>query len=134
VDSSSSPINVDMNPRTSTTKTGRTRARASRYDVWQDMEEVKKVVMGREERCGAICSYCKTCMSTPTSGIGHLCRHIRSCKRNSIAATSSSQLHLHFDSDGNVQCFQYNPNVARSELARSIARLDLPLNISEHPA
>jgi hypothetical protein len=40
---------------------------------------------------------------------------------------------LHFGFDGNVQRFQYNPNVARSELARLIATLDLPLNIAEQP-
>jgi hypothetical protein len=33
-----------------------------------------------------------------------------------------------------VQHFQCNPNVARSELCRFIATLDLPLNIGEQPA
>jgi hypothetical protein len=119
----------------STAKTVRTRAWANRSDVWQDMEEVKKVVAGKEVRCGAICNYCKTRLYAPsTGGIGHLHRHIKSCKRKSIVATSSSQSHLHFDSDGNLQRFQYNPNVAISELARLIAILDLPLSIGEQPA
>jgi hypothetical protein len=132
--SASSPINVDMSPTTSSTNTGRTRARPSRSNVWQDMEEVKKVIIGKDVRCGAIYNYCKTHLPAPsTSGTGHLRRHIRSCKRKSIATTLSSQSHLHFDSDGNVQRFQYNPNVARSELARLIARLDLPLNIGGQP-
>jgi hypothetical protein len=48
-----------------------------------------------------------------------------------LTTSSSSQSHLHFGSDGNVQRFQYNPNTARSELARLIARLDLTLNIGE---
>jgi hypothetical protein len=41
---------------------------------------------------------------------------------------------MHFDSDGNIQRFQYNPNVTRSKLARLIARLDLPLNVGEQSA
>jgi hypothetical protein len=133
--SASSSIDVGTSSMMSTTRIGRTRARASHYDMWQDMEEVNKVVAGKEVRCGAICNYCKTRLSTPsTVGTDHLHCHIRSCKRKSIAATSSSQSHLHFDSDGNVQCFQYNRNVARSELAHLIDILDLPLNIGEQPA
>jgi hypothetical protein len=134
-DSASSLVDIDTSPTMSTVKTWRIRAQASCSDMWQDMEEVKKVIAGKEVRCGAICNYCKTRLSAPsTSGTGHLRCHIRSCKRKSIAATSSSQSHLHFDYDGNVQHFQYNPNVARSELARLIARLDLPINIGEQPA
>jgi hypothetical protein len=41
---------------------------------------------------------------------------------------------LHFGYDGNVQIFWYNPNTARSKLARLIARFDIPLNIGEQPA
>jgi hypothetical protein len=133
--SGSSSIDVDTSLTTSTVKNGRIRARASRSDVWQDMEEVKKVITGKEVRCGFICNYCKNRMSAPsTGGTGHLRHHIRSCKRKSIAATLSSQSHLHFDSDGNVQHFQYNPNVARSELAHLIAKLNLLLNIGGQPA
>jgi hypothetical protein len=40
---------------------------------------------------------------------------------------------MNFDSNGDVQRFWYNSSVARSELARLIARLDLPLNICEQP-
>jgi hypothetical protein len=61
-------------------------------------------------------------------------RHIRACKRKALPASSSSQSHLHFDGDGNVRHFQYNANVARSELCCLIARLDLPLNFGERPA
>jgi hypothetical protein len=59
-------------------------------------------------------------------------RHIKSCKKT--LASSSSQSQLHFGSYGNVQRFQYNSNIAMSELAHLIARLDLPLNIGEQPA
>jgi hypothetical protein len=61
-------------------------------------------------------------------------RHIRACKRKALPASSSSQSHLHFDGDGNVRHFQYNANVARSELCCLIARLDLPLDFGERPA
>lgn len=132
--SASSPVDVDDSPTASTAKTAR-RARATRSDVWKEMEEVKKVVGGKEVRVGAVCNYCKSRLSAPsTGGTGHLRRHIRACKRKALAASSSSQSHLHFDGDGNVRRFQYNANVARSELCRLIARLDLPLNIGEQPA
>jgi hypothetical protein len=39
---------------------------------------VKMVIVGKEVRCGAICNYCKICLSAPsTGGTGHLLRHIR---------------------------------------------------------
>jgi hypothetical protein len=70
--SASSPVDVDTSLTTTTAKTGRTRAWASRFNMWQDMEEVKKVVTGKEIRCGAICNYCKTCLSAPSTGsTGH---------------------------------------------------------------
>jgi hypothetical protein len=112
--SASSPVDVDNSSTASTTKTAR-RARATHSDVWKEMEEVKKVVGGKEVRVGAICNYCKPCLSAPsTGGTGHLRRHIRACKRKALAASSSSQSHLHFDGDGNVRRFQYNANVAKS--------------------
>jgi hypothetical protein len=82
------------------------RSRASRSDVWQDMKEVKKVVSHKEARCNAICNYCKSCLSAPsTRGIGHLHCHIGACKRKALVVTACSQSHMHFNSDGNVQCF-----------------------------
>jgi hypothetical protein len=60
--------------------------------------------------------------------------HIKACKKKTLVASSSSQSHLNFGSDGYVQRFQYNPNTARFELARLIARLHLPLNIGEQPS
>jgi hypothetical protein len=98
------------------------------------MDEVKKVIGGKEVRVGAIYKVCKSHLSASSNGgTGHLWHHIKACKRKS-PASSSSQSHLHFGSDGHVQHFQYNPNVARSELCHLIARLDLPLNIGEQPA
>jgi hypothetical protein len=77
----SSPVDVDDSLTASTAKTVR-RAKATRSDVWKEMEEVKKVIGGKEVRVGAICNYCKHCLSSPsTGGTGHLRRHIRACKR-----------------------------------------------------
>jgi hypothetical protein len=99
------------------------------------MEQVNNHLRGKEVGVATICNCCKSHLSTPsTGGTGYLRRHIKSCTKKTLAASSSSQSHLNFGSDGNVQQFQYNPNTAWSEVARLIARLDLPLNISEQPA
>jgi hypothetical protein len=132
--SASSPVDVNVRATASTAKTMRNRARASCSDVWQDMDEVKKVIDGKEVRVGTICKCCKSRLSASSNGgTGHLRQHIKACKRKALAS-SSSQSHLHFYSNGHVQRFQYNPNVARSELCHLIARLDLPLSIGEHRA
>jgi hypothetical protein len=130
----STPIDVNDSPIASTAKTLR-RVRASRSDVWQDMEQVNNRVGGKEVRVAAICSYYKSRLFAPsTGGTGHFYRHIKTCKKKTLAASSSSQSPLHFGSNDNVQRFQYNPITARPELVRLIARLDLPLNIVEQPA
>ncbi|GJN18668.1 hypothetical protein PR202_gb05851 [Eleusine coracana subsp. coracana] len=99
------------------------------------MEVVKELMDGKLVRVGAICNFCKTRLSASSNGgTGHLRRHILSCKKKAVGGSSSSQFHLHFDSAGNVQHFVYKPMVARTELVRLIARLDLPLNIGEQPA
>jgi hypothetical protein len=129
----SSPIDVDDSPTASIAMTVR-RARATRSNVWKEMEEMKKVVGGKKVRVGAIYNYCKSRLSAhSTGGTGHLRRHITAYKRKALAASSSSQSHFHFDGDGNVRCFQYNANVARSELCHLIARLDLTLNFGKQP-
>jgi hypothetical protein len=100
----SSPVDVNASP-TTTAKTGM-RSRASRSDVWQDMKEVKKVVSGKEVRCGVICNYCKSCLSSPsTCGTDHSRCCIGSCKKKAFVVTTCSQSHMHFDSNGNVQRF-----------------------------
>jgi hypothetical protein len=95
------------------------------------MDEVKKVIGGKEVRVGTICKVCKSrSFASSNGGTGHLRHRIKACKRMSLAS-SWSQSHLPFDPDGHVQHFQYNPHVARSELCHLIARIDLPLNIGE---
>jgi hypothetical protein len=50
--SASSPVDVDASPTGST--------RQDNEDVWQDMDEVKKVISRKEVRVGAICKCCKS--------------------------------------------------------------------------
>jgi hypothetical protein len=103
--SASSPVDVNTSPIESTAKTMRNRARASHSNVWQDMDEVKKVVGTKEVRVGAIYKCCKSRLSASSNGgTRHLCRHIKACKRKALAI-SSSQSHLHFESNGHVQRF-----------------------------
>ncbi|KAK3147079.1 hypothetical protein QOZ80_3BG0277790 [Eleusine coracana subsp. coracana] len=133
--SASTPVDVDDGSPTASTAKKARHARATTSDVWNDMEEVKELQDGKLVRVGAICNFCKTRLSASSNGgTGHLHRHILSCKKKAVAGSSSSQSHLHFDSAGNVQRFVYKPMVARTELVRLIARLDLPLNIGEQPA
>jgi hypothetical protein len=61
----SSPVDVDDSLTASTAKTVR-RAKATRFDVWKEMEEVKKVVGGKEVRVGAIRNYYKSHLSAPS--------------------------------------------------------------------
>jgi hypothetical protein len=56
----SSPVDVDASPTASTAKTMRNRARANCSDIWQDMDEVKKVLDRKEVRVGTICKCCKS--------------------------------------------------------------------------
>jgi hypothetical protein len=122
--SASSSVDVDARPKESTAKTMRNQARNSCSNVWQDMDEVKKVADRKEVRVGAICKCYKPRLSASSNGgTGHLHQHIKACKRK-VLAISSPQSHLHFSSDGHIQRFQYNPNVARSKLCHLIARLD----------
>jgi hypothetical protein len=56
-------------------------------------------------------------LSAPSTGGTGICIDtFVACKMRALAASSSSQSHLHFDGDGNVRRFQYNANVARYEL------------------
>jgi hypothetical protein len=54
----SSSIDIDDNSTASITKTGR-RGRTTHSDVWMNMEEVKKIVEGKEVRVAATCNYYK---------------------------------------------------------------------------
>ena len=77
---------------------------------------------------------CKSKLSARSSaGTGHLIRHQKSCRKKADH-TARVQSRLSFNPDGSVYNWDYNPAVARSELCRLIARLDLPLGICESQA
>jgi hypothetical protein len=60
-----------------------------------------------------------------THGTGHLIRHIPICPiLKGRSAMAQSQ--LKFNPDGFVCTWDYSPNIARTQLCRLIARLDLP--------
>jgi hypothetical protein len=79
--SASTPVDVDDSPTASTAKALR-RVRATRFDVWQDMEQVNNHVRGKEVGVAAICNCCKSHLSTPsTGGTSHLRRYIKACMK-----------------------------------------------------
>jgi hypothetical protein len=53
-------MDVNKSPIEGTANMMRNRGRASHSDRWQDMDEVKKVIGGKEVRVGAICKCCKS--------------------------------------------------------------------------
>jgi len=117
------------------TSSGATRKRrASTSKVWKDFDEIYEVIDGKERRTGARCKHCKKNLTgRSTHGTGHLKRHIPICPvlkgRNAMA-----QSQLKFNPDGSVHLWEYKPEVARTQLCRLIARLDLPICIGESDA
>jgi hypothetical protein len=74
---------------------------------------------------------CKVVLTARSAaGTGHLIRHQKSCRKKTDHV-ARVQSRLAFNPDGSVHNWNYNPAVARSELCRLIARLDLPLGIGE---
>jgi hypothetical protein len=74
---------------------------------------------------------CKTTLSARSAaGTGHLKRHQKSC-RLKTDQRARVQSRLSYNPDGSVHNQGYKPDVARSELCRLIAKLDLPLGIGE---
>jgi hypothetical protein len=111
-------------PTTTTTRKNR-KIRARTSDVWNDFE----VVNSKKTRYAARCHYCKKVLTAlPTGGTGHLLRHRKSCAHKADRDANSQSV-LNYNSDGSVWNWDYNPDVARIELCRLIARLDLPLGI-----
>ena len=77
---------------------------------------------------------CKATLSARSAaGTGHLIRHQKSCRKK-VDHVARVQSRLIFNPDGSVHNWNCNPTVARSELCRLIARLDLPLGIGETEA
>lgn len=97
--------------------------------VWNHFVEIKE----GELRVAAICKLCRKKLSARSSaGTGHLIRHMKSClKKENHANMVQSRLALNPDG---LKNWVYDPVVARTELCRLIARLDLPLGIGETQA
>jgi len=102
--------------------------------VWVDFDEIYETLNGQKVRTAAICKMCKSRLSARSAaGTGHLIRHQKSCRKKADHVVRV-QSRLSFNPDGSVHNWDYNPTVASSELCRLIARLDLPLGISESQA
>jgi hypothetical protein len=87
-----------------------------------------------EVRVVAICKLCKSRLSGKSAnGTGHLKRHMLSCKKKTEQA-NLVQTRLALNPDGSYRNWEYRPDVARAELCRLIARLDLPLSIADNDA
>ncbi|WVZ90950.1 hypothetical protein U9M48_037200 [Paspalum notatum var. saurae] len=90
-------------------------------------DELTKVVNGKTVRYGAVCKYCNSNLSADSNnGTGHLLQHNCPAKQ-AYERSGQVQSVLKMNANGKLQHWQYSPTVARTELARLIARDDLPL-------
>jgi predicted nucleic acid-binding Zn-ribbon protein len=136
------PIDVDLGDgagaaateETETQSTGAKRVRPSTSDAWEDFDPIFKVVNGKKIRIQAKCIHCgRIYAATSRIGTGSLLRHIPKCgPRKQKYRTSQSQ--IQFSKDGSVALWEYSNDVARTQLCRLIARLDLPLSFGESDA
>jgi len=111
------------------------RSRPSTSPVWDDFEKLFKTTAdGKTVRYGARCLHCSKIYSGFSSGgTGHLSRHIASCvKRREKTRMSQSQ--ISFNPDGSMRTWDYCPLVARTQLVRLFARLDVPISMGESEA
>jgi len=98
------------------------------------MDKIFAIEGGCEVRVGATCHYYKKDFAARTNiGTGHLSRHRERCKRLH-APGQQRQSVLRYNPDGTVQMWEFSAEVARIELCRLIARLDLPLCFGESDA
>lgn len=146
--SAPSPINLDGDGGAEPTPTGTTLdsngsspsiatgngTGKRKSSVWTDFDEIFETENGVKVCTKARCKMCKHTLSARSSaGTGHLKRHQKSCRQKANHA-AMVQSRLALNPDGSLQNWEYNPDVARSELCRLIARLDLPLSIGETQA
>ena len=125
------PIEIDDEGEVdgSTDTHGTSTIGGKRSDVWDYFDEIKE----NKIRVAAICKHCRSRYSGRSAGgTGHLRRHMKSCSEKRIHATMV-QSKLALNANG-LRNWVYDPAVARIELCRLIARLDLPLGIGETQA
>jgi hypothetical protein len=125
------PSTDDPNPPSSEVRSSN---RPSTSKVWDEFEKHYKVENGNKIRYAATCLHCKKRYSAySANGTGHLTRHLVKCPKK-LEKCRMTQTHLAFNSDGSVRRWEYNADVARVELVRMLARLDLPIMIGETDA
>jgi hypothetical protein len=113
----------------STNTHGTSSASKRTFTVWVDFEEIKE----NDIRIVAICKMCdKRYSARSVAGTGHLLRHQASCKKKHDHA-HRVQSRLALNPHG-LHNWKYDPAIARTELCRLIARVDLPLGIGETQA
>jgi hypothetical protein len=92
-------------------------------------------VNGKKIRFRAKCNHCgRLYAAQSTIGTGSLIRHRSKCSVRNQKLRGVTQSLIHFKSDGSVAQWEYSAEVARTQLCRLIARLDLPLSIGESDA
>ncbi|RLN34361.1 uncharacterized protein C2845_PM03G34450 [Panicum miliaceum] len=110
------------------------RSRPSTSPVWDDYEKLFKDVNGKKVRYGARCLLCsKEYFALSSGGTGHLSRHILVCIKKR-EKSRMSQPQISFNPDGSMRNWDYCPLVARTQLVRLIARLDVPISMGESEA
>ncbi|WVZ76741.1 hypothetical protein U9M48_024686 [Paspalum notatum var. saurae] len=121
---------------TVSTSSNRSRRRGPTSKVWLDFEEVTEIHAGKEVRVSAICLHCKNTFSAKSSsGTGHFRRHLDLYpSKKEKDRHGRTQSLLKFNADGSVVHWEYSPSIARTELCRLIARMDLPLCFGESDA
>jgi hypothetical protein len=102
-----------------------------KLSVWADFTEIFEDINGVSTCTKAVCKMCKATLSARSAAdTGHLKRHQKSC-RLKIDQCARVQSRLSYNPYGSVYNWDYKPEVARAELCRLIAKLDLPLGIGE---
>jgi len=118
-------IRTTVTSISNSTTPGTSTAGKRKSSVWATFDEVYEDVNGKHTCTKARCKICNGTLSArSTGGTGHLLRHKKSCVAK---ADRAAKVHarLAFNPDGSVQNWECNPTVARTELCRLIARLDL---------
>jgi hypothetical protein len=124
-------INLDPNivvaesEGTRTPTSARARNRASTSDVWNDFDKIYKVIDGVRVRCQAKCKVCKRVLSAKSSGgTGHLNRH---CMQTETWQNCLCQSLIQFNPNVSARLWEYNVDVAHSDMCHLICMLDLPI-------
>ena len=144
-DGSAAPIDVDADGGEGATATANSNGSAPsvagtgntskrKSPMWADFEEIYEIINGSRICTKAVCKMCKSTLSARSAAsTGHLKMHQKSC-RIKTDQRARVQSRLSYNPDGSVYNWDYKPEVARSELCRLIAKLDLPLGIGETDA